>query len=201
LRSAPEIRVIWNALPEGDYGDILRLLLLTGCRRDEIGLLKWSYIDRDVQWITLPPGIDGPKNWRSHRVPLVGPARAILIKRQTLRIAGRDFVFGTKMNGKGFSNWSRNKDYLDEAIAKVATIPHWTPHAFRHTCETGLLEMKVPPYIVDRVLNHTEKNSTRARAAATYDHAQLDDDKREALTKWVERVMAIVEDSAKQKAA
>src|SRR5262249_30077202 len=42
LQGEPEISLIWNALPKGDYGDICKLLLLTGCRRDEIGRLKWS---------------------------------------------------------------------------------------------------------------------------------------------------------------
>src|SRR5262245_36331502 len=31
-----ELVKIWNALPENDYGAIVRLLILTGCRREEI---------------------------------------------------------------------------------------------------------------------------------------------------------------------
>src|SRR5262249_11022158 len=70
LRGKPEVAVLWNALPQSDYGDILKLLLLTGCRRDEIGRLKWSEINDDVTCITLPAGIERTKNWGEHRVPL-----------------------------------------------------------------------------------------------------------------------------------
>ena len=35
-----ELRLIWNALPDSDYGDIVRLLALTGQRREEIGSLR-----------------------------------------------------------------------------------------------------------------------------------------------------------------
>src|SRR5262249_46242340 len=39
-----ELAAIWNALPEGDYGRIVKLLMLTGQRREEIGGLRWSEI-------------------------------------------------------------------------------------------------------------------------------------------------------------
>ena len=41
-----ELATIWRGLPDNDYGRIVRLLALTGCRRDEIGSLRWSEIDR-----------------------------------------------------------------------------------------------------------------------------------------------------------
>ena len=37
-----EIRAMWAALPPGDFGDIVRLLLLTGQRRSEIAELSWT---------------------------------------------------------------------------------------------------------------------------------------------------------------
>ena len=40
------------AAPDNDYGRILQLLILTGCRRDEIGGLKWSEIDMGARTIT-----------------------------------------------------------------------------------------------------------------------------------------------------
>ena len=42
-----EIRAILAALPPGDFGDIVRLLLLTGQRRSEIAELSWHEIDFD----------------------------------------------------------------------------------------------------------------------------------------------------------
>ena len=42
-----ELRSIWNTLSDDDYGNIVRLLALTGQRRDEIGSLRWQDIDLD----------------------------------------------------------------------------------------------------------------------------------------------------------
>src|SRR5262245_61236181 len=52
--SDSELAKIWTALPDNDYGAIVRLLILTGCRREEIGALAWSEIDLDAGVITLP---------------------------------------------------------------------------------------------------------------------------------------------------
>ena len=40
-----ELRTIWDALPAGDHGSIVKLLLLTAQRRLEISNLRWSEID------------------------------------------------------------------------------------------------------------------------------------------------------------
>ena len=37
-----EIRAVWRACQDDDFGRIIKLLLLTGCRRNEIGGLQWS---------------------------------------------------------------------------------------------------------------------------------------------------------------
>ena len=50
-----ELRSIWAALGNDPYGDIVRLLALTGQRRDEIGSLRWREVDFDKSLIALPP--------------------------------------------------------------------------------------------------------------------------------------------------
>jgi integrase len=40
-----ESAAVWLNAPDNSYGTILKLLLLTGCRRDEIGGLRWSEVD------------------------------------------------------------------------------------------------------------------------------------------------------------
>src|SRR5262249_42026928 len=61
-----ELRAIWNAAGDGDYGTIVKLLLLTGQRREEIGGLCWSEIAGGQ--INLPP--NRTKNGKAHFVPL-----------------------------------------------------------------------------------------------------------------------------------
>jgi integrase len=52
-----ELAAIWNATENSDpYGAIVRLLMLTGCRRQEIAGLRWSEVDLDQAVIVLPGG-------------------------------------------------------------------------------------------------------------------------------------------------
>jgi integrase len=118
--SDDELATIWNALDDGgDYAPLLRLLMLTGARREEIAGLPWSEIDPEAALVRLPG--ERNKNGRPHDIPLVPQALAILKARQ--RQEGRDFVFGT--NGRGFVDFSGSRadssantfaDTLREAI-------------------------------------------------------------------------------------
>src|SRR5262249_2382169 len=121
-----ELVEVWRACQDDEYGRIIRLLLLTGQRREEIGDLRWSEIDLDKGQIELPA--ERTKNHCPHLVPLSAETLAIIkgIDEQ----AGRDLVFG-RGNG-GYSGWSKSKAEIDGRIAdarKKAGIkkpmPHW----------------------------------------------------------------------------
>jgi integrase len=71
-----ELAAIWKAAPDDDYGRIVKLLMLTGQRRDEIGALRWSEIDFDAKLIASSS--TRTKNGIEHRIPLSGEAIAIL---------------------------------------------------------------------------------------------------------------------------
>ena len=60
--SDDELKIIWNALGSDDYSTIVKLLVLTGQRRDEIAALCWCEIVGDR--IVLPPA--RTKNGREH---------------------------------------------------------------------------------------------------------------------------------------
>jgi integrase len=83
-----ELAVIWAALKDDQYGDIVKLLLLTGQRANEIAGLSWTEIDFDKDLISLPR--DRTKNGIPHEVPMPSAVQTIL-KRQT-RAEGRDLV-------------------------------------------------------------------------------------------------------------
>ena len=89
-----ELVSVW-LLPDNDYGHIVKLLTLIGCRKEEIGDLVWSEIDLEARTITLPP--ERTKNKQQHVVPLSGAALEIL--KAIPRRAGRDFVFGIGRGG------------------------------------------------------------------------------------------------------
>lgn len=183
-----ELRQIWSALPEGDYGDICKLLMLTGQRREEIGGLRWSEVDADKALITLPP--PRVKNKRQHEIPCSDPVVEILRGRSRHR---EIFIFG---KGRGaFSGWSRCKQQLDEAIAENRGKPlaNWVLHDLRRTMSTKMAdELGIPPHIIDAVTNHVSGQSIVHR---TYNYAQYRNEKRQALDRWAEHVMAIVNGS------
>jgi integrase len=91
-----ELRKLWRGLNDDSFSDIIRLLLLTGQRRNEIGMLQWSEVDLARKLIVLAP--ERTKNSRSHEVPLSAQALAILARQP--RRNSSDFLFAER----GFNN-------------------------------------------------------------------------------------------------
>jgi integrase len=168
--SDAEAAAVWLAAPENDYGRIVRLILLTGCRRDEIGSLKWSEIDLKEKIVALPA--DRTKNKQAHVVPLSDIAISAL--KQIPQRASRDFVFGIGQGG--FSGWSKSKAEIDKA-AKLKDA--WTLHDLRRTVRTGLGKLGVQPHVAEAALNHLPPKLIR-----TYDRNTYAAEKRDALDKW-----------------
>lgn len=152
--SDSEIAKVWLATPKNDYGNIVRLLLLTGCRREEIGSLRWSEIDLGARTITVAK--ERTKNGMEHIVPL--PDSAVSILQGIMRRGERDFVFGIARNG-GFSGWSKSKIALDRA---VALKEDWRLHDLRRTVRTGLGKLGVQPHVAEAILNHLPPKLIRA---------------------------------------
>jgi integrase len=180
-----ELRSIWTALRDDAYGDIVKLLALTGQRRDEIGSLRWREIDFDKAVISLPA--ERTKNSRPHDVPLAPAALRILKNRPHL--AGRDYVFGSGANGH--RGWSNYKRALDTRITSKGTIPAWRLHDLRRTVSTKMHdELGVEPHIVEAVINHVSGH--KSGVAGTYNRAAYAKQKAIALARWAERLTAIV---------
>jgi integrase len=178
----PELAAIWNALPDSDYGKIVKLLMLTGCRRDEIGGLRWSEIDLDKGEINLPA--ERTKNGKPHTVPMSATARAILAAQPR----ERDYVFG-RGNG-GFSGWSASKAALDAAL-KMAD---WRLHDLRRTCATGMADLGVLPHVIEAALNHISGH--KAGVAGIYNRGNYHKERREALDQWAAHLAAVVASDA-----
>ena len=87
--SDTELRALWVACEgEGPFGQALRLLVLTGTRRNEVSHLKWSEIDADRRLWSLPAARS--KNAREHAIPLSLQAWKII--QAMPRIADCDYV-------------------------------------------------------------------------------------------------------------
>jgi integrase len=189
-----ELRELWRGLddePNAQFADIVRLLVLTGQRREEVGGLRWSEIERGL--IVLPP--DRTKNSRQHEVPLSRQAKAI-IERQ-LKRKGRDLIFG--IGEAGFSGWSDCKARLDQALLatrrktnrKAKAMPDWRIHDLRRTAATGMAELGVQPHIIEAVLNHVSGH--KGGVAGIYNRARYEGEMRDALQRWADHVEAITQ--------
>jgi integrase len=176
-----ELGTIWRALPDDGYGDIVRLLALTGQRAREISDLRWEEIDLDRSVITLPP--PRTKNGRWHTIPLSAPVTEILKAR--VKDASRQFVFG--IGQRGFSGWSKAKARLDE---KVKIAP-WHIHDLRRAVSTGMNDLGIMPFIVESVLNHV--SGFKGGVAGVYNKSTYEGEKAAALARWAEHLMAVVE--------
>jgi integrase len=180
--SDAELAKIWKVLPASDYGRIVKLLLLTGQRRDEIGGLRWSEIDFDTRLISLPK--ERTKNKRPHDIPLSDSAIDVLSE---CGHRDSDFVFGRR---NGFGGFAVAKRALDQAITPA--LAPWRLHDIRRTVATAMADkLGVQPHVIEAVLNHVSGH--KAGVAGVYNKAVYAKEKREALTAWADRLRSIVE--------
>lgn len=193
-----EMRAIWlaTAPTQADKGDlftsIVRVLMLTGQRRDEVAGMRWSEIDVAAQLWTLPAS--RTKNHREHLVPLTAPVLTILEERRheqkTMRFK-TDLVFTSGIVKPGndlrhFSGWSRSKARLDERIQ----LAPWTLHDLRRTLVTRMAEdLRIAPHIIEAIVNHV--SGTRSGVAGVYNRALYLDERRAALSDWSDYVMQL----------
>jgi integrase len=181
-----EIKVIWNACQDDDFGRIVRLLSLTGCRREEIGGLKWTEVNFDTGVMTIPG--TRTKNHRTLELPL--PALAIDILQSAPRRADRDYVFGNR--GGGFSAWSYSTLRLNTRIveAESKSLESWTLHDLRRTLRTGLGRVVVQPHVAELVINHV-----KGGVEAIYDRHKYQREIGSALALWADHIRTLIEGS------
>jgi integrase len=190
-----ELAEIWHACGDNDYGRIIRLLILTGQRREEIAALGWPEVDLGRAMISLPG--DRTKNHRPHEVPLSDQGLAIL--GATPHRDGRDFLFGA---GAGaFSGYSKSKAALDKRIqaARVKAagsadearpMSEWRLHDIRRTVATRMADIGIQPHVIEAVLNHVSGH--RAGVAGIYNRSLYAAEKRDSLVRWGNHVEALV---------
>jgi integrase len=196
VRRADELRFFWTACDavSEPVGAALRLLLLTGCRLNEIAHMRWSELNDDLSLLHLPP--ERVKNGRAFDVLLPPMAREII--RGVRRIEGSgDFVFTT--NGRSpTGSWSRIKRALDDAMRAEAKKEHGTDvtiepfvfHDLRRTAASGMASIGIRTEVIERALNHMS-GSFRG-VAGIYQRDPLTDDVRAALVKWSEHIERII---------
>jgi integrase len=179
--SGSELASVWRACEADEYGKCVRLLILTGCRRSEVGGLRWSELDGQ-NWC-LPA--ERSKNHRQLVLPIL-PAMAEIIE-TVPRMAYRDTLFGR--SERGFVAWSEGKKQLD---ARLHDMPPWRLHDIRRSVRTGLADIGVMPHIAEMILNHLGDRIER-----TYNLSRYEAEVLAALARWHAHIRALVDDGAK----
>ena len=180
-----EVRRFWHATETlgRPFGAALRLLLLTGCRLNEIANLRWDEISDDGAEIRLPGS--RTKNHRAHIVPLAPLAREIIAS--IPRIDGCEYAFST--NGRtAISGWSKTKTRLDAMM----DVPAWRLHDLRRTAVTGMAELGIPPHVIELVVNHV--SGSRGGVAGIYNRSEMMPERRTALERWAAHVAGLVDE-------
>ncbi len=195
--SDAEIADVWRACRDDDHGRIVKLLILTAARRDEVGNIAKGELDLAGRKWTLPG--ERSKNHREHELPLSDLAVTILKEAIEGREASAVFGDAAKARGeavKGFSGWSKAKAALDKRIAQaraeagLEAMAAWTVHDLRRTTDTRMHDLGVLPHVVEAVLNHVSGH--KAGVAGRYNKATYAAEKRQALDMWAAHVEALV---------
>jgi integrase len=183
--SIEELTAVWPATARDgdDYDKIVRLLLLTGQRRQEIGGLVWDEIDFRKRQIELSP--ERTKNERHHIIPLSDQALAIL--RSVSAKDDRDYVFG---RGKGgFSGWAKAKARLNERLGKAVTP--WRLHDLRRSFVSHCSDLDFgTPLAIEAAIDHF--SNERGGIKGVYNRGNQQRQKRELMDKWGNHIEQLV---------
>jgi integrase len=168
----------------GMFGPLVKLLALTGQRRDEIARLRWEEVDLEKRVLTLPA--ERTKNNQPHEIPLSNAALAVL--ESVPRVTGSPFVL-TNGGASPASGYSKGKRRLDALLPE--DMPPWRLHDLRRTAASGMARLAINLPVIEKVLNHA--SGSFAGIVGVYQKHSFADEKRAALEAWGNFVTALVE--------
>ena len=158
------------------------LLALTGQRRGEASLTKWSDLDFEADPPKWSIPAENAKNRIAHDVPLSSQIACILSG--VPRIG--EYVFTT--DGRTpISGFSKIKAKLDGVLSESYLDP-WTFHDLRRSAATGMANLGVAPHTVETILNHV--SGLKSGVAGIYNKSKYNEERKRALWVWAEHLLA-----------
>jgi integrase len=172
---AEEIRVVWSSFDKlgYPYGQLFKMLLVTGQRLGEVAGMKRSEIAEDGWHIPN----ERAKSGNGHLVPLSSLAREILADLPQFG----EHVFRSRFHDKPLQSFWTAKGKLG------ADIPPWRLHDLRRTFATHLRSLGVDRLVVSKLLNHAEAGVTKI-----YDRYAADPEKTAAMERWANRLREFI---------
>jgi integrase len=172
----------------GDSEKFLKLLILTGKRRNTVQGMRWENIAADWYW--KPSG--GSDIKRATPIPLPAFAQRVLGKRQN---AGKVMQVSGE-TAQQLIRTVRTKLKLPDPVRERLGLPvpglglpDYLHHGLRHIFETRTGELGVKPHTRDLLLDHAIARSASGRG---YDHGVYKAELLEALTLWADHIERLV---------
>ena len=174
-----ELRRVWLAAEDSPhpFNMIVKLLILTGQRKSEIGTLRWDCIKIGLS-ITFPE----TKNGREHTIPISSYLENLL---RSVPATGSSFIFLRPMSDALYSGWARHTKDLQSRSGTNG----WTIHDLRRTFATGLASLNVPIHVTEKLLNHI--SGSLGGVAGIYNRFDYWKEQKAALKAWETRVLSI----------
>jgi|LakMenEpi13Jul12_1017406.scaffolds.fasta_scaffold00512_2 integrase len=181
-----EIQIFWREIEVSSMSELTRLCLqlqlVTAQRKGEIVITEWADIDLNSGWWTIPA--QKAKNKLSHRVPL-SPLALQLLERVKALSGSSKWLFPSSQTENAMLNTS-----IDHALRRNQSrfgIPTFTPHDLRRTAASHMTGLGISRLTVSKILNHVESGIT-----AVYDRHSYDQEKRNALNIWADKITSII---------
>jgi integrase len=183
-----ELRAIWNTCDQMGYpyGPIIRLLMLTGVRENQIARMRRGELietTEDGQLLVIPSERmkgeeDDPPP--PHEVPLTATMAEII---DSLPRFDGPYVFTTTVGAKAVNSWSKAKARFDE----LSGVTGWVFHDVRRTVRTRISAIPAEEHVREALLAHGRRG-----IQAHYDQHKYRDEKRRLLEQWGEKLQKVI---------
>lgn len=162
------------------YSALLRLLVVFGCRSQEVRLSTWDEWDMK-RWIWTVPK-EHSKGGEKIIRPIPDDVQP-LIEQLYHRYSHTSFLLGEVKKSEAVSQWGRG------IYKRLGHSSPWTLHDLRRTFSTTLNDIGIAPHVVEQLLGHT-----LGGVMAVYNRSQYLPEKLDALNKWMDRLEVISSD-------
>jgi integrase len=141
-----EIKSVWRAAEDaGQFGALVRLLLLTGQRRAKIVAMRHDDVNSEGVWSI-------PKEPREKGNPgkLRLPKTALAIVRSMPRVGRNEYIFPGNKKGPRVFAFTRDR----AALNKSSGTTGWRLHDLRRTARSLLSRVGVRPDVAELIIGH-----------------------------------------------
>ena len=168
------------------YLNVIRLLVMTGCRKKEIENLKWSYIDFKHQLFLFPDTKTGAQD----RPFGIAVKELLLQMKDAVQPQSNDeFVFPKSGKGTDVA-----KNFFQVHVKSKPEFAKKKVHSLRHTFASMAAAIGFPEAVVAKLLGHKQQSMTARYTHLTEDAVQQAADK---ITRRIAALLNIPEQCAK----